>query len=57
MKKPKVPFDQMQPAQQAGILCNDIAFRRYVGEVTISKGHMVQISAAAEYIRQKGYRP
>lgn len=41
------------PAQlpmHAGILCNDVDYRRFVGERTIGKGYMVTPRAATQYL-------
>ena len=42
----------MPLANRAGILCNDVSFRRYVGEQTLGKGHMVTPPVAAAYLRR-----
>jgi len=44
-------FDDLDPAQQAGILCNDPRFQQFVGTRTIKSGVTVTSSGCAEYIR------
>ncbi|MCF7725748.1 hypothetical protein [Sulfitobacter sp. M22] len=41
----------MQPAQQAGILCNDPQFQRFAATRSGLPGHQFNASAAAEYLR------
>ncbi|CUH68646.1 hypothetical protein TG4357_03716 [Thalassovita gelatinovora] len=45
-------FDDMQPAQQAGILCNDPRFQRFAATRCGAPGEQFNASAAAEYLRQ-----
>lgn len=48
------PFEQLPAPQQAGILCNDDRFRRFVAVrlgLTTSAKDPIQSSLAAEYIR------
>ena len=51
MSKPQKRFDEMPPAAQAGILCNDPRFQQFVGARTIKSGVSVANSGCAEYIR------
>ena len=44
-------FNDLPVAQQAGMLCNENAFRQFVGARTIKSGVTVSSSAAAEYLR------
>lgn len=48
----RTPFDQMLPAQQAGILCADDMFRRFAAERSNLPNQKFTPSAAAEYLRQ-----
>ncbi|MDN5786525.1 hypothetical protein [Pseudorhodobacter sp.] len=45
-------FDQLLPAQQAGILCADQMFRRFAAERAGLPGQAFAVSAAAEYLRK-----
>ncbi|WP_299146008.1 hypothetical protein [uncultured Tateyamaria sp.] len=39
-------------AQRAGMLCNDVEFRRFVAERTIGQRELIANTAAAEHLRQ-----
>ncbi len=44
-------LDDMQPAQQAGILCNDPRFQRFAAMRCGLSGQQFSASASAEYLR------
>ena len=44
-------FDDMDPAQQAGILCNDPRFQQFAASRCGMRGQQFSTSAAAEYLR------
>ena len=44
-------FDDMDPAQQAGILCNDPRFQRFAASRYGMQGEQFSPSAAAQYLR------
>lgn len=44
-------FTALPPAQQAGILCNDPQFQKYVGRHCLRLSCDVSPSAAAQYLR------
>lgn len=44
-------FDDMPPAQQAGILCNDPRFQKFAAMRSGIIDHPFNSSAAAEYLR------
>lgn len=44
-------FDDMDPAQQAGILCNDPRFQRFAASRCGMEGEQFSTSAAAQYLR------
>lgn len=44
-------FDDMPPAQQAGILCNDQRFQRFAAERCGMEGRQLNASATAEFLR------
>jgi hypothetical protein len=48
---PRRSFDDLIPAQQAGIMCNDPRFQQFVGARTIDATVKVLPAAAAEYVR------
>ncbi|KQI66943.1 hypothetical protein AN189_17960 [Loktanella sp. 3ANDIMAR09] len=50
---PRRPMSDMPHAQQAGILCNDIRFRRFADSRTIRTGTALSPSAAAEFLRRQ----
>ncbi|WP_323779072.1 hypothetical protein [Leisingera sp.] len=50
-KAPKQRFEDMPPAQQAGILCNDPQFQRFAAVRSGYPGGEFLPSAAAEYVR------
>ena len=45
-------FDDMDPAQQAGILCNDPRFQRFAASRCGMQGEQFSASAAAQYLRE-----
>lgn len=47
------PLSDMPHAQQAGILCNDEAFRRFADAHTARTGDPLTPSAAAEFLRRR----
>jgi len=44
-------FDDMNPAQQAGILCNDPRFQRFAATRCGMHGEQFSTTAAAQYLR------
>lgn len=44
-------FDDMDPAQQAGILCNDPRFQKFAASRCGMRGQQFSASAAAQYLR------
>ena len=48
---PRQRFDDMNPAQHAGILCNDPRFQRFAATRSGFSGSVFTASAAAEYLR------
>lgn len=44
-------FDDMDPAQQAGIPCNDPRFQRFAASRCGMQGEQFSSSAAAQYLR------
>jgi len=44
-------FDDMDPAQQAGILCNDPRFQQFAASRCGMQGEQFSASAAAQYLR------
>lgn len=44
-------FDEMDPAQQAGILCNDPRFQQFAAYRCGMRGQQFSTSAAAQYLR------
>ena len=49
--RPRRHFDDMPPAQQAGILCNDTRFQKFAATRCGMPGEQFSASAAAEYLR------
>lgn len=47
---PNTRFDEMHPAQQAGILCADQMFQRFASE-KCGTPHQIGPSATAEFVR------
>ncbi|MBR9651886.1 hypothetical protein [Thalassovita aquimarina] len=45
-------FEDMEPAQQAGILCNDPRFQKFAAMRCGAPGGQFSASASAEYLRQ-----
>lgn len=45
-------FDDMNPSQQAGILCNDPRFQKFAATRCGFPADQLNASAAAEYLRQ-----
>ncbi|MGR3452907.1 hypothetical protein [Pseudooceanicola sp.] len=45
------PFDNMPPAQQAGILCNDTRFQKFAATRCGLPGEAFSPTAAAEFLR------
>lgn len=52
MKPARQRFDDMPAPQQAGMLCNDQQFRKFVGARCIGKPTTFTAAAAAEYLRK-----
>lgn len=50
--RPRLPFDSIDPAQQAGILCNDPRFQAFAATRSGFPGITFSATAAAEYLRQ-----
>ncbi len=48
----KTPFDNLPPAQQAGMLCNDRQFQTFVGD-QLDLNTWVTPLACAEYIKRQ----
>ena len=44
-------FDDMDPAQQAGILCNDPRFQKFAASRCGMRGQQFSACAAAQYLR------
>lgn len=44
-------FDALPPSRRAGILCEDAAFRDYVGRRCLGRGWAVSEEVAADYVR------
>lgn len=44
-------FDEIDPAQQAGILCNDPRFQRFAASRCGMRGQQFSANAAAQYLR------
>lgn len=44
-------FENMDPAQQAGILCNDPRFQQFAASRCGMRGQQFSASAAAQYLR------
>ncbi|GLQ26108.1 hypothetical protein [Sulfitobacter pacificus] len=44
-------FDDLNPAQQAGIICNDDRFQKFAATRSGLPGEQFNTSAAAEYLR------
>ena len=52
MTKPeRKPFNTLEPAQQAGILCNDPQFQRFAATRSGLPNQQFSASAAAQYLR------
>jgi len=51
MQQTRRRFDDLPPAQQAGILCNDDRFKRFAAIRCGYPGDRFTISAAARYLR------
>lgn len=52
LRHPKrAPLNALPRPQQAGIMCNDPEFQRFVGSRTLHSGLAVNASACAEFIR------
>lgn len=48
---PRQRFDDLPPAQQAGMLCNDRRFQRFAASECKVPGKALNESATAEYVR------
>jgi hypothetical protein len=48
----RTPFNDLPPAQQAGMLCNDDRFQRFAATRSGLPGQTFTTTAAAEYLRQ-----
>lgn len=51
MTSPRQRFDDMAPAQQAGILCNDPRFQQFAANRCGLPGKQFSASASAQYLR------
>ena len=49
----RTPFNDLPPAQQAGILCNDEAFQRFAAAHTPGPYDRFSEGAAAEFLRRR----
>lgn len=51
--RPRQRFDDLNPAQQAGILCNDPRFQQFAASRCGMPGQQFNASAAAQYLRDR----